>query len=288
MLITDPLMIRVCASTTTATAQFFHDSIADMKSSRRQAIGQMAGLASAALSPKLAMATGRELPIRLIVLDVGGTIVEERGDVPDALQSAFSRRGMTVSAAEINQWRGAAKREIVRHFVNQRTKLSDGERDVLVETIYRDFRARIIESYKSVKGIPGAEDAFRAMRKMGLTLATSTGFDGPITSSIMTRLGWEHYFAAQITSDDVLQGRPSPFMLFHAMEAARVDCVSQVIAVGDTPLDLQAGANGAMRGVVGVLSGVGKREAMELEPHTDIIDSVAALPSLLHSKYDIS
>jgi phosphonatase-like hydrolase len=227
-----------------------------------------------------------QLPIRLVVLDVGGTIVEERGDVPKALSGAFGKRGINVSPAEINQWRGAAKREVVRHFVTQRMKLTDAERDKLIEAVYTDFSARIIDSYKTVNGMPGAEEAFRAMQKMGLTLATSTGFDGPITSSIMTRLGWKHYFVAQITSDDVVHGRPSPYMLFHAMEAARVDSVSQVIAVGDTPLDLQAGTNGGMRGVVGVLSGAGTRKTME--PHTDLIDSVAALPALLRSKYGVS
>jgi phosphonatase-like hydrolase len=232
-------------------------------------------------------AGNEQLPLRLVVLDIGGTIVEERGDVPEALRSAFGKRGITVSPAEIDQWRGAAKREIVRHFVTQRMKLSDAERDKLIEDIYTDFRAQIIDSYKTVRGIAGAEDALRAMQKMGLTLATSTGFDGPITSSIMTRLGWEHYFVARITSDDVVQGRPSPYMLFHAMEAARVDSVSQVIAVGDTPLDLQAGANGGMRGVVGVLSGAGTRKTMEREPHSDLIDSVAALPALLRSKYGV-
>jgi phosphonatase-like hydrolase len=257
-----------------------------MKSSRRQALGTMAGLAAAVL-PTHAKAAVVHLPIRLVVLDIGGTIVEERGDVPEALGSALGKRGITVSPAEIDHWRGAAKREIVRHFVTQRVNLPDTERDKLIEAIYTDFSASIIDSYKTVKAIPGAEDAFRTMREMGLTLATSTGFDGPITSSIMTRLRWEHYFLARITSDDVVQGRPSPYMLFHAMEAARVDSVSQVIAVGDTPLDLQAGANGGMRGVVGVLSGVGKRMTMEKNPHTDLIESVAELPALLHSKYGV-
>ena len=258
-----------------------------MKSTRRRVLGTMAGLGGALL-PQRVKAGDEQLPIRLAVLDIGGTIVEERGDVPEAFRSAFGKRGITVSPAEIDQWRGAAKREIVRHFVTQRMKLSDAERDKLIEDIYTDFRAQIIDSYKTVRGIAGAEDALRAMQKMGLTLATSTGFDGPITSSIMTRLGWEHYFVARITSDDVVQGRPSPYMLFHAMEAARVDSVSQVIAVGDTPLDLQAGANGGMRGVVGVLSGAGTRKTMEREPHSDLIDSVAALPALLRSKYGLS
>ena len=237
--------------------------------------------------PQRGKAAVTQLPVRLVVLDVGGTIVEERGDVPAALIGALGKRGITVSPAEINEWRGAAKREVVRHFVNERKKLPEAERNQLIEAIYSDFRAQILDSYKTVKGILGAEEAFRAMQKMGLTLATSTGFDGPITSSILGRLGWEHYFAATITSDDVVQGRPSPYMLFHAMEAARMDSVSQVIAVGDTPLDLQAGTNGGVRGVVGVLSGVGTRKTMEPEPHTDLIGSVAGLPVLLRSKYAV-
>src|SRR3974390_154622 len=81
-------------------------------------------------------AGGVQLPIRLVVLDIGGTIVEERGDVPEALVGAFGKRGITVSPAEINQWRGTAKREVVRHFVTQRKKLPDAERDKLIEAVY--------------------------------------------------------------------------------------------------------------------------------------------------------
>jgi phosphoglycolate phosphatase-like HAD superfamily hydrolase len=84
-----------------------------------------------------------------------------------------------------------------------------------------------------------------------------------------------------ISSDDVERGRPSPYMLFHAMEAARIDSVAEVMAVGDTPLDLQAGNNGGLGAVVGVLSGASTEENLRREPHTDILPSVASLPRLL-------
>ncbi|MEO8127565.1 MAG: HAD hydrolase-like protein [Bryobacteraceae bacterium] len=89
---------------------------------------------------------------------------------------------------------------------------------------------------------------------------------------------------ASAASDDVTQGRPSPFMLFHAMEAAQVNNVAEVMAVGDTPLDLQAGTNGGLRAVVGVLSGAGTAENLRREPHTHILPSVAQLPALLATK----
>ena len=123
--------------------------------------------------------------------------------------------------------------------------------------------------------------AIRQLRQSGYLVATTTGFDRVVATSIFQRLGWEQHFAASICSDDVAQGRPSPFMLFHAMEAARVNSVAEVMAVGDTPLDLQAGTNAGLRAVVGVLSGVSSAEALRREPHTHILPSVASLPALL-------
>jgi len=68
------------------------------------------------------------------------------------------------------------------------------------------------------------------------------------------------------------------------MEAARVDSVAEVVAAGDTPLDLQAGTNAGLRAVVGVLSGASTAENLRREPHTHIVPSVANLPALLASK----
>lgn len=218
--------------------------------------------------------------IRLVVLDVGGTIIEDRGDVPTLLRSALAHHGIDVTPAEIDQWRGASKREVVRRFVEQRMP-PDANRDKLAAAIYQEFSTQLSEAYRTVPPIAGAEDAIRKLGQTGYLLATTTGFDREITAQIFRRLGWEPYFVATITSDDVVLGRPSPFMLFHAMESARANNVAEVIAVGDTPLDLQAGSNAALRGVVGVLSGASTAEQLRREPHTHILPSVASLPALL-------
>jgi phosphoglycolate phosphatase-like HAD superfamily hydrolase len=57
--------------------------------------------------------------------------------------------------------------------------------------------------------------------------------------------------------------------------------VAEVMAVGDTPLDLQAANNAGLHGMVGVLSGAGTAEQLRREPHTQILPSVASLPALL-------
>jgi phosphonatase-like hydrolase len=222
--------------------------------------------------------------IKLVVLDIGGTIIQDHGEVPRAMQSALGHRGVAASLAEINDWRGASKREMVRHFVEQRTK-PDAKRAALIDAIYGDFSAQVNEAYAKVQPIVGAEDAIRAMRKSGLLVATTTGFDRQTTDLIFRRLGWHDYFVATVASDEVAEGRPAPFMLFHAMESARVQNVMEVVAVGDTPLDLQAGNNGGLRGVIGVFSGAATAERLRQERHTHILPSVAELPELLNSQF---
>ncbi len=64
------------------------------------------------------------------------------------------------------------------------------------------------------------------------------------------------------------------------MEQTGVASVRQVMCVGDTVLDLQAGRNAGARYVVGVLSGAHNKEQLEKEPHTHLIASVAALSSI--------
>lgn len=64
-----------------------------MKLSRRQSLKALTA-AVALPSPGSVQAPS----IRLIVLDVGGTILEDRGDVVEALQSAMAQRDIIVSA----------------------------------------------------------------------------------------------------------------------------------------------------------------------------------------------
>jgi phosphonatase-like hydrolase len=254
-----------------------------VKFSRRQSLKGLA--AAAAVTPKLVAARRTQVPaIRLVVFDVGGTLIEDRGNVPKTLGDVLSRHGISSSAEEINRWRGASKRELIAHFVERQSLPASADRAKLTTLIHDEFTSEIIAIYRSVPPITGVEQAIRQLRDKGYLVATTTGFNRAITESIFRRLGWNDYFAATICSDDVSQGRPSPFMLFHAMEAARVNSVNEVVAVGDTPLDLQVGSNAGLRAVIGVLSGVGTTETLRREPHTHILQSAAGIPSLLASK----
>jgi phosphonatase-like hydrolase len=119
------------------------------------------------------------------------------------------------------------------------------------------------------------------LRKRGIRLALNTGFDRETTGLLLEALGWaDGIVDAVVCGDDVTQGRPAPYLIFHAMEAAGVSDVRRVANVGDTILDLQAGYNAGVRWNVGVLSGAHHRQKLESAPHTHVIPSVAELISI--------
>ena len=252
-----------------------------MNISRRSRPVSLATLAASRAGS--AAAQGKPAPIgkiKLVILDIGGTLIQDHGQVPAALMRALSHRDVPATAAEIANWRGASKREMVRHFVER-----SGKPNSLVEPIYADFSAQTDKAYANAQPIAGAEAALRQMRDDGLLLATTTGFGRELTEMVMRKLNWKQYFAANVTSDDVVDGRPAPYMLFRAMEAARVDNAADAVAVGDTPLDLQAANNGGMRGAIGVWSGAVTEKRLRQERFTQLLPSVADLPALLRAAY---
>jgi phosphonatase-like hydrolase len=222
--------------------------------------------------------------IKLVVLDIGGTLIQDHGEVPTAMMNALSKRNIPATAAEIADWRGASKRGMIRHFVERKVKPGN-EREALVEQINADFNAQAEKAYANIQPIAGAEDALKQMEAMGLKLTTSTGFGRELNDQILHHLGWQKYFVATISSDDVVDGRPAPFMIYHAMEAAHVDNVKDVVAVGDTPLDLQAANNAGVAGAIGVWSGAATQEKLRKEKYSQLLPSVASLPELLKRSY---
>jgi phosphonatase-like hydrolase len=252
-----------------------------MHISRRYAFTALAAVLPAAARAQQADSdeSAPKAKIKLIALDVGGTLIQDHGEVPAALTGAFSSHGLTVTPAEISQWRGASKHSLIQHFVDLRAPAA--RRAALTEAVFADFVARASKAYENVQPIAGARETLESLKAQGYLLATTTGFDRRLDDQIMHHLGWKGHFVANITSDDVAEGRPAPYMLFRAMEAARVDNVTAVMAVGDTPLDLQAADNAGVGAAIGVYSGAATEDRLRRERSTGILPSVAALPALL-------
>ena len=218
--------------------------------------------------------------IALVVFDMAGTTIEDAGQVPEAFTTVLHRHGIEITEEALRAVRGASKRDAIRHFVS---KHHSAGVDALTAEIFNDFRDYLSRLFMAggVKPVAGAVETFNWLRGRGIRIALTTGFDRLTTDLIVEAVGWRNGTAdAIVCGDDVALGRPAPYLIFRAMEQAAVTSVHQVMCIGDTVLDLQAGHNAGLRYVVGVLSGAHKKEQLEKEPHTHLLASVAALPSV--------
>ncbi|HET7371664.1 MAG TPA: phosphonatase-like hydrolase [Gammaproteobacteria bacterium] len=220
--------------------------------------------------------------IRLVVFDMAGTTIEDAGQVPEAFTTVLHEHGIEITPEALQPVRGASKRDAIRHFVEQ-----DGgaaaDIDARTDEIFAAFRKRLTDIFArdGVRWIPGATDTFKWLHDHHVKVVLNTGFDRAVTDVIVDAVGGNDVADAIVCGDDVSLGRPAPYMIFRAMERTGVIGVRQVVNVGDTVLDLEAGNNAGAQGVVGVLSGAHSREQLERRPHTHLLASVADLPRIL-------
>ena len=225
-------------------------------------------------------------PIKLIVFDVAGTIMEDHGEVMRSFRAALEMHEIDFEEAELQEWKGATKRDVIRHFV-ERQAGDKGGQSAKAEVAYSEFRRQLERHYREhgVRLIEGATSTFDWLRTRGIKVATTTGFYREVNDLILEVAGLRGILSASISSSDVPVGRPAPFMIFRAMETSGVTSVHEVVNVGDTPLDLQAGTNAGVRGVLGVLTGLHGKERLQREPHTQILASVAEIPEWLEREF---
>ena len=219
----------------------------------------------------------------LVIFDLAGTTVEDRGQVPGAFAAALAANGITITADDIGRVRGASKRQAIRNLLPPNLRGdAEGRRafDAAADRIYADFSRNLLEAYarQGVRSITGADRVIRHLRERGIKVAFTTGFDRDITMFLLSSLGWTgDTVDAVVCGDDVENGRPAPDLIRRAMNRAGVDDASRVANVGDTTLDLESAARAGVCWNIGVLSGAHTREALARAPHTAIIESVADL-----------
>jgi phosphonatase-like hydrolase len=216
--------------------------------------------------------------VELVIFDLAGTTVEDRGEVPAAFTGALAEHGIGVSAEQLKSVRGGSKRDAILQFIPP-----GPERMSRAVSVYASFRQQLAQRYQAtgVHPVQGAATTFRTLRERGVRVAANTGFDRETTALLLDALGWsDAIFDAIVCGDDVTQGRPAPYLIFRAMEAAGATSVLRVVNVGDTVLDLHAGHNAGVGWNIGVLSGAHKRSMLQSAPHTHLLNSVAELPDL--------
>jgi phosphonatase-like hydrolase len=219
---------------------------------------------------------------KLVVFDMAGTTIRDKGNVAEAFIKALAQHHITVPVEEVNKVMGWRKKEAIKMLLKKFHTVDEA----LIETIHEQFTQNMIDFYKNdedLQPLPFAEDVFTTLRNQNIKVALNTGFTRAITDVLLEKLNWQNGNVVDdvIASDEVKEGRPHPFMIQELMKRHGIEETSAVVKVGDTEVDVLEGRNSGCGLVVAVTTGAYTREALEeYQPHK-IIDSLHELPSLI-------
>jgi phosphoglycolate phosphatase len=126
--------------------------------------------------------------------------------------------------------------------------------------------------------LPGTEEMLALLKKKGLKMGVVTRNCYDAISLVFPRL--EEYFGkAVVTRERTEKFKPDPAHLFHALTLLG-SFPERACMVGDHPMDMKSGrAVGAV--TVGVLTGIGSREALREAGCDYLLGRAGEIPSLL-------
>jgi phosphonoacetaldehyde hydrolase len=254
-------------------------------------------------------------PIRLVVFDMAGTIIDHGSMAPvAALVIAFRELGIELSDADARGPMGLHKRDHIDQVLRLphiaarwQTLFGHEPTSADVDTLYERFLPlQADEAQARVELIPGALPCLAAVREQKIATGTTTGYPRsigqPITDAVAAQ-GWRADHS--LFPDDVRGGRPAPWMIFRLMELTGVYPPAAVVKIGDTVPDIEEGRNAGVW-TIGVTDtgneiGLPLAECRALDPSErtrravsaaeklgragahGVIGSVAELPAFLES-----
>ena len=226
----------------------------------------------------------------LVVFDMAGTTIVDRGEVAASFAKAFQLNGVDVPVEATYPVMGYRKKEAILRLLDAFHPLSDRtERSELTEAIHDCFEDIMVMFYAQDAGLSpmhGALELFEALRARGVKVALNTGFTRRITQTMLERLGWEDDPRIDFTicSDEVPEGRPAPFMIQELMRRSGVEHAASVVKVGDTEVDILEGRNAGCGMVLSVATGNSSREKlMEYCPDA-VADSLDEIGQILFQR----
>lgn len=222
----------------------------------------------------------------LVVFDMAGTTVRDKGNVADAFMRAFQQFEIEVPEEEVNKVMGWRKIDAIQLLLSKYHPAKENSNQVLADQIHDVFIDNMVTFYErdeELQPMEFAEELFTALKEKNIKVALNTGFTRRITDVILKKLEWDssRLIDDVIASDEVPEGRPYPFMIQQLMQNNGITNAAQVVKVGDTEVDVQEGRNAGCGLVVSVTTGAYTKEQLQAYQPDHIIDSLSELPALM-------
>ena len=221
-------------------------------------------------------------PLRLAVLDMSGTTVDEGGLQDEAFAAAVIAQGVVPGSSRFqvmlgyfHEMRGISRHEVFRALFSE-----DHAAAVRANQLFEQEYDRLL-SDRGVRPVPGAAEAVESLREAGLQICLTTGFARHTQNMILESLDWMSLADLSLCPSDAGRGAPYPDMVLTALLALDLDDVRSVMVVGDTVSDIRAGQRSGAGLTVGVLTGHHDQVTLESAGAAAVVPSIQDVPALV-------
>ncbi|WP_170099275.1 phosphonoacetaldehyde hydrolase [Kyrpidia spormannii] len=206
----------------------------------------------------------QRLEVQAVVFDWAGTVVDDGCVAPvAAFRDVFGRRGIEVAEEEIRRFMGLAKKDHLRALLRLeavrlrwRAALGREPGEADVDDLYNEFvpiQRAVLAEHADL--IPGVEYTVLRLRERGIRIGSTTGYTSEMMEVLVPEAARRGFCPdAVVSSSDVPEGRPAPWMCYENALRLRVFPMATMVKVGDTPGDMEEGRNAGMWSI-GILEG---------------------------------
>lgn len=187
-------------------------------------------------------------PLKGIILDVDGTLVDSNDAHTSAWVEALAASGYSVPVEKVRRLIGMGSDNLLPETVTIEKESEQGKH--LSEAWKRIFKQDYLPA---IKPFPGTRDLLARMRADGLKLVVASSAEKEMLEKLLEIAGVTEFIESQTSSDDAKQSKPDPDIVHAAL--AKLGCgANEVLMLGDTPYDIEsAGKIGV--GVIALRSG---------------------------------
>jgi HAD superfamily hydrolase (TIGR01509 family) len=209
-------------------------------------------------------------PLRNIIFDLDGTLIDSSKGVVDAVNYSLRKAGQPEQPAErIKPFIGFPLSQMYPVFT-----------DASLDELCSHFQERARETMvSSTVPLDGAADVIRQLQGYDVRLAIASTKIRPHIEGILAKMRWQEFFSAVVGSDQVTRVKPEPDAFRLALKLLG-GAAEQTIVVGDTVNDVYA-ARAVPVESVGVISPYGDDTELRESQPDHMLHAIGELPALI-------
>ena len=213
-------------------------------------------------------------PIKAIIFDLDGTLIDTLDDISAALNHALSSTGFDgVTREQTRQFVGRGVRELIK---SAAPTASAEQREGILVAYMAHYSKGLMNCTRPYEGII---DAVNRLSKAGFMLAVLSNKPHKQTRRLAEAFFGEGVFAAICGQREDMRRKPDPQVPLLICEQLGV-AASEAVFVGDSETDIQTGRNAGMR-TYGVTWGFRSAQVLMAEGADFVVGSPCELAELI-------